>query len=48
MDTMTVEAFCTGRIKPTEPVKAFVDDDGIYIPYELNPTYHRMLISKEL
>ena len=36
------------RIEPLKPVQSYVDDDGIYIPYEYDPTYHRMLISKEL
>lgn len=35
-------------IEPPEPVQSFVGDDGIYIPCEYNPTYYRMLISKEL
>lgn len=38
----------TTEIRPPEPVKAFVDDDGIYVPYENNPIYHKMLISKDL
>lgn len=35
-------------IEEQKPVQSYVDDDGIYIPYEYDPTYHRMLISKEL
>ena len=38
----------TAEIKPPEPVKPYVDDNGIYIPYEYDPRYHRMLISREL
>jgi hypothetical protein len=38
----------TVEIRPTEPAKAFVDDDGIYISYDNDPRYHRMLISKDL
>ena len=36
------------HIEPSEPVQPYVGDDGIYIPYEYDPSYHRMLISKEL
>lgn len=35
-------------IREPEPVKPYVDDRGIYVPYELNPIYHRQLISREL
>lgn len=35
-------------IQEPEPVKPYVDDRGIYVPYELDPRYHRMLLSKEL
>lgn len=38
----------TAEIKPSEPVKPYVNDDGIYIPYEYDPRYHKLLISKEL
>lgn len=38
----------TAPIKPSEPVQSYVGDDGIYIPYEYDPRYHRMLISREL
>ena len=34
--------------RETEPAKAFVDDDGIYVPHEQNPIYHKLLISREL
>lgn len=37
-----------GTIIAQKPVKAFVDDEGIYIPDAYNPIYHTMLISKEL
>ncbi len=35
-------------IKEQEPVEPYVDDDGIYIPHEYDPRYHRMLISRKL
>jgi hypothetical protein len=35
-------------ILPAEPVKAFVGDDGIYIPSRHDFRFHEMLISKEL
>lgn len=35
-------------IKEPEPVKPYVDNNGIYIPYEYDPRYHKLLISKEL
>lgn len=38
----------TVNIKPSEPVKAFVGDDGIYIPSRYDFRCHELLISKEL
>jgi hypothetical protein len=38
----------TAEIRPAEPVKAFVGDDGIYVPCRYDFRYHEMLISKEL
>lgn len=38
----------TSTIKKPEYVKPFVDNEGIYIPDEFNPIYHRQLISREL
>jgi hypothetical protein len=38
----------TAKICTPEPAKAFVDDEGIYVPYEQNPIYHKLLISKDL
>lgn len=38
----------TAEIKPAEPVKAFVGNDGIYVPCSCDHRYHQMLISKEL
>ena len=35
-------------VKDFEPAKPYVDDEGIYVPYELNPIYHRQVISREL
>lgn len=31
-----------------EPAKAYVGDDGIYVPSRYDPRYHELLISKEL
>ena len=38
----------TAEVRPPEPARAFVGDYGIYVPYEYNSRYHKMLISKEL
>ncbi len=38
----------TVTIKPCEPAKAFVDDDGIYVPSDYDFRYHKLLISREL
>ena len=38
----------TAEIKPLEPVKPYVGDDGIYVPYEYDPRYHKLLISRDL
>lgn len=38
----------TAEIKPFEPVKPYVGDDGIYVPYEYDQRYHKLLISREL
>ena len=39
----------TAEIKPAEPVKAYVGDDGIWVPHCVDPTRcHMMLISKDL
>jgi hypothetical protein len=38
----------TAEISKPEPAKAFVDDEGIYVPLDSDPRYHKMLISKEL
>ena len=42
--TVTVAA----EIEPSEPVKAFVDNDGIYVPSDYDFRYHKLLISREL
>ena len=42
--TLTLKA----EIKPLEPVKPYVGDDGIYVPYEHDPRYHKLLISRDL
>ena len=39
---------CVSCIKEPELAKPYVDDRAIYVPYELNPIYHRQLISREL
>ena len=36
------------RIEPLEPVKAFVDDEGVYVPSAYDPRYHTCLITREL
>ena len=36
------------KICTPEPARAFVDDEGIYVPYEFDSIYHKMLISREL
>lgn len=38
----------TAEIKPAEPVKAYVGENGIFIPHCVDPRHHMMLISKEL
>ena len=35
-------------IAPVETVKAYVGDDGIYVPVDVNSRDYKMLISKEL
>lgn len=41
-------ATLTAEIKPSEPVKPYVDDDGIYVPSDYDFRYHKLLISREL
>lgn len=41
-------ATLTAEIKPLEPVKPYVGDDGIYVSYEYDPRYHKLLISRDL
>lgn len=38
----------TSKIAPAEPVKAYVDDYGIYAPSDYDFRYHKLLISREL
>lgn len=38
----------TAEIKPLEPVKPYVGDDGIWIPHCVDPRSYMMLISREL
>ena len=38
----------TAEIKLLEPVKPYVGYDGIYVPYEHDPRYHKLLISRDL
>lgn len=33
---------------PTESAKPFVGDDGIYVPSDYDPGYHKLLITREL
>ena len=43
-----IEPTGTATIVPIEPVKAFVGDDGIYVPSRYDPRRYELLISKEL
>ena len=38
----------TAVIVPAEPAKAYVGDDGIYVPSNVDCRYHKLLISREL
>lgn len=38
----------TATIRPCEPAKAYVDDDGIYVPSDYDLRLHKLLISREL
>ena len=38
----------TAEIKPSEPAKAFVGDDGIYVPSDYDHRYHKLIITREL
>lgn len=38
----------TSRIVPAEPAKAYVGDNGIYVPSDVDFRYHKLLISREL
>ena len=38
----------TATIAPSEPAKAYVGDDGIYVPSRYDYRYHELLISREL
>lgn len=38
----------TATILPVEPAKAFVGNDGIYVPSRHDFRHHEMLISKEI
>lgn len=35
-------------VEPMKPAEPFVDDDGIYVPHDVVPGYHKMIISREL
>ncbi len=48
VDAINVVRYVTGRVAPSEPVEAFVDDNGIYIPSSYDPRYHTCLITREL
>lgn len=43
-----VSVTCVATIEEPKIAEAYVGDDGIYVPSEYDPRYHRMLISKEL
>ena len=38
----------TATIAPAKPAKAYVGDDGIYVPSDVDCRYHKLLISREL
>lgn len=38
----------TATIQEVKPAKAFVDDDGIYVPSDYDFRYYKLLISREL
>jgi hypothetical protein len=44
---MTTRIF-TAEIKTAEPAKAFVGDDGIYVPSDYDFRHHKLLMTKEL
>lgn len=44
-DSARIEA---AIIKPCEPAKAFVDDDGMYVPSDVDMRFHKLLISRDL
>ena len=42
------ETALKAEIRSAEPAKAFVGEDGIYVPHCVDPRCHMMLISREL
>lgn len=50
MDTTTVTSADVLHVKltPSEPAKPFVNDNGIYVPSDVDSRYCKMLISREL
>ena len=44
---MEVKMF-TAEIKSADPAKAFVGDNGIYVPSRYDARHHELLITKEL
>lgn len=48
MDNNTEIIGSIAEIVACEPAKPFVDDDGIYVPSDVDFRYHKLLISKEL
>ena len=40
--------FTFGGVFEPEIAMPYVDDEGIYVPHDYDPRYHKLLISKEL
>ena len=45
---MIKTGIATATMRPCEPVKAYVDDKGIYVPSDYDFRHHKLLISREL
>ncbi len=46
--TVTSADVLHAKLAKSEPAKPFVNDDGIYIPSNVDSRYHKLLISREL
>ena len=47
-DQMKEGTIQSAVIKPAEPAKPYVGENGIYVPSEVDCRYHKLLISREL